>query len=162
MSVQEKTQRLRAAIKLLSDASEVVIKDWEEEERNPAPKQADGSSVPSHALHNARKRIQGAMGVCSELVLDPRARLMEMAIEFYEARALHIAAEVRVADILDSGDHEKGMSADEIGRRTGIKAHKIGEVFSYLSFVLLCSWWISYSTDPQGLVQFPCVPGGLL
>ncbi|TCD63174.1 hypothetical protein EIP91_005871 [Steccherinum ochraceum] len=134
MTADQKAQQLRTAIRLLTEASEVVIKDWENEERSPTTKQSDGSSVPSHALHDARRTMQGAMGLCNELVLEPRARLMEMALEFYEARALHVAVEAQVADILDAeGDKERGMTAAEISRKTGIKEHKIARILRTLA-----------------------------
>ncbi|TCD63172.1 hypothetical protein EIP91_005869 [Steccherinum ochraceum] len=133
MSIKDRATRLRAAITLLTEASEIVIQHWEDEERDSSTKEVDRNFfIPSYELFNARRTIQGAMGVCAELVLDPRARLMEMAAVYYEARALHIAAEARVADVLDSGDHEKGMSADDLGRRIGIKEHKIARVLRTL------------------------------
>ncbi|THH23128.1 hypothetical protein EUX98_g8050 [Antrodiella citrinella] len=74
-------------------SAEVVIQEWEKEEREPTHEESNGTSMPSHELHDARWTALGAMGVC---------------------------------DILDAGDHEKGVHIDELSRRTGIKAHKLG------------------------------------
>ncbi|KAH8090989.1 S-adenosyl-L-methionine-dependent methyltransferase [Cristinia sonorae] len=132
MSLDAKIATLRAAIQLLNTSSETVIAEWLKEAQSPSPKQSDGSSVPSHELHNARRTMVGAMGVCGDLVQDPRARLMEMALGFYEPRALHVVAEAKVADILDEGEHEKGVSIEELSRKTGIKDHKLARVLRTL------------------------------
>lgn len=126
MSVQAKAERLRAAVKLLAEASEVIINEWEKEEKNPISNPSDGSPLRSHELYDASRTMLGAMGVCGELVQEPRARLIELSLQYYESRALHIAAEARVADILQEGDHKEGVSIDELSRRTGVKAHKLG------------------------------------
>ena len=139
MSAQAKARRLRAAIKLLNDASEVAIQEWEKEERNPPARQVDGSYVPSQEMYDARRTVLGALGVCEELVQDPRVRLMETSLQQFEARSLHITTEVRMPDILDQGDHEKGVSVESLSQKTGIKAHKLGEVGFSLdnSYVLI-------------------------
>lgn len=53
MSVQDKAERLRAVIKLLTDACKVIIEEWEIEEQNSSVEQSDGSSDPSQELYNA-------------------------------------------------------------------------------------------------------------
>lgn len=63
---------------------------------------------------------------------------MEMAVQFYEARALHILAEARIADIFAEGNHEAGVHIDEVSRQTGIKAHKLGEYPFLSTLFFLC------------------------
>ncbi|THH22374.1 hypothetical protein EUX98_g8214 [Antrodiella citrinella] len=130
MSTEGKAECLRAVVKLLVEASEVVINEWEKEEQEPNSKT---TGLPSHELHNARRTALGAIGAYRELVVDPSAHLMEITLQFFESRALHIATEVRIADILDEGDHNNaGVHIDEISRRTGIKSHKAARILRLL------------------------------
>ncbi|THH33191.1 hypothetical protein EUX98_g946 [Antrodiella citrinella] len=132
ISVKEKAQRLRAAVQLLAQSAELVIQEWEKEGHQPSHRELDGTSIPSHELYNARRNALSAMGVCGELIQAPHVRLMEMSNQFYESRALHIAGDVRIADILEVGDHEKGMHIDELSRHTGINANKLARVLRTL------------------------------
>lgn len=126
LTVAEKSEKLRAAVRLLTDASEKVIKAWEADEATK-PIDGSGSPVPSKELYEGRRVVAGTIGVFLELVSDPQARLMEITHEFYEARALQIAAEARVADILAEVDCKVGVPIDVLSKRTGIKDHKLGK-----------------------------------
>lgn len=129
LTVAEKAQQLRAAVSLLTEASEKVIKAWEADE-TAAPVDAGGSLVPSRELYDGRRVILGSIGVFLELVSDPQARLMEVTHEFYEARALQITAEARIPDILAEGDPKTGVPIEVLSKKTGIKDHKLGELCS--------------------------------
>ncbi|KAI0789377.1 S-adenosyl-L-methionine-dependent methyltransferase [Abortiporus biennis] len=144
-SLQERTSRLRAAVKLLAESTEEIIQAWESEHK-PYPvdihfgadvtsQPSTGSTVPSHELYEARRRSLGAMGVVTELVHDPRMRLAEMTMEFYESRAFHIVAEARVADLLDERDKQKGVHISELSKLTGVKEQKLARILRTLCTV---------------------------
>lgn len=138
MSVTDKTQKLRSLIRLLVDASEVVIKEWEAEEQAESA-QIDPTlpSLPSTDLFNARRTVLGACGMCMDLVQEPQSRLMELANQFYSSRALHIAAEARIAEVLANADPNKGMSIEEINGRVGVEQAKLGKHNRYI--VTVCA-----------------------
>lgn len=123
LTVKEKTEKLRAAVKLLNESTEQVIKAWEEDESKAID--GSGSPVPSKALYDGRRTVLGTIGIFLELVQEPQARLMEVTHEFYEARALQIAAEARIPDILAEADPKVGVPIDLLSKRTGVKAHKL-------------------------------------
>ncbi|KAH8099822.1 S-adenosyl-L-methionine-dependent methyltransferase [Cristinia sonorae] len=133
LTVTEKTEKLRAAVKLLNEATEQVIKAWEDDESKPID--GSGSAVPSKALYDGRRTVLGTIGIFLELVQEPQARLMEVTHEFYEARALQIAAEARIPDILAEGDPKTGVPIEELSKRTGIKDHKLCRVLRALCSV---------------------------
>ncbi|OCH89739.1 S-adenosyl-L-methionine-dependent methyltransferase [Obba rivulosa] len=145
MSVQERVQNLRTLIRLLVDASEVVIKEWEAEER-ASPGTLDDISntyIPSAALFNARRTVVGACGMCADLVQDPRYRLMEIGISFYASRAMRIVCDARIADILADVGSE-GMSIYNISKQTGIDEHKLARILR-----CLCSMHIFVEVKPK-------------
>ncbi|KAL4250249.1 Mitogen-activated protein kinase [Abortiporus biennis] len=120
---------------LLVDASEQVINAWESSALgNPGPNDVDDHStsgystlppLPSHQLYNARKIIQGSVGSILEIAQDPQQRLTELALQHYEGVSLNIVARARIADILNEGDKVKGVSIEELSKRTVIKDHKL-------------------------------------
>ncbi|KAI0931113.1 hypothetical protein AcW2_010267 [Taiwanofungus camphoratus] len=125
MSAAEKAQKLRSLIRMLTDAADVVIAEWEAEEK--ALSSESSSLLPSGALFDARRTIIGACGMCTDLVSEPQSRLMEIASKFYVSRALHVAAEARIADILADADPNEGMSIQQISQQVGIQERKLSE-----------------------------------
>lgn len=127
MSASEKAQQLRSLIRLLTDASEVVIEEWEDEERQGENKQ---HTLPSRKLYDARRVIRGACDMCADLVQDPLNRLEEMshgALSLMES--LYILVAAGIPDILDEVDPADGMSISDLSRRTGINDQKLGTPF---------------------------------
>lgn len=134
MSVAEKAQRLRSLVKLLSDTSEVVIKEWEIAEQTASQTAGPLPPLPSLELFNARRIVLGACGMCMDLVQEPQSRLMELANQFHSSRALHVAAERRLADVLSDADPQVGMSIQEISRKVNIDQGKLGQGFRCLEY----------------------------
>ncbi|KAI0958974.1 hypothetical protein AcV7_004641 [Taiwanofungus camphoratus] len=132
MSVAEKAQRLRSLVKLLSDTSEVVIKEWEIAEQTASQTAGPLPPLPSLELFNARRIVLGACGMCMDLVQEPQSRLMELANQFHSSRALHVAAERRLADVLSDADPQVGMSIQEISRKVNIDQGKLARVLRCL------------------------------
>lgn len=83
------------------------------------------ASLPSRELFEAQRTLIGATGKLVELVSSPASRLLEVSSQYNEARCLHIAAVLRIPDILaESGD--KGVSMKHIAERVGIETRKLG------------------------------------
>ncbi|KAL4250246.1 hypothetical protein ABKN59_003125 [Abortiporus biennis] len=132
LNLAERISKLRSAVKLLVEASEQAISAWESDPSSASILPGDLPKVPSFDLHNARQTILGASGTCAELVQDPQQRLFEVSFQYYEARALHVTARARIAEILDEGDKVNGVSIDELSKKTGIKSHKLARVLRML------------------------------
>lgn len=98
--------------------------------KNDKKAQAD-ASLPSHALFEARRILESAAGMLTELVSDPSSRIIEVALQHYEARALHIAAALRIPDIL--AEHgEQGCGIKELSSRVSIESRKLSRVMRCL------------------------------
>ena len=136
MSAADRSQKLLALVDLVTQAAQAAIEEWNKEELSPG---AETTTLPSWELHNAQRTIVAACGAITDLVHDPQLRIFEVASGFVEARALHVAAEHRVADVLDKhgGEVNRGVSIDELGAHIGIDGQKLGLCTSFLAdFVL--------------------------
>ncbi|CCM06273.1 uncharacterized protein FIBRA_08523 [Fibroporia radiculosa] len=142
-SSSKKAETLRALMRMLVDASEVVIKQWDAEDQPYLPGPATGQA-PSQELFEARRIILGACGMCADLVQDPLERLSEISFSYLPARALHIAAEARVFDILAETDPSSGMDIQDISHCTGINAGKLIRILR-----CLCSLHIFSEVKPS-------------
>ncbi|KAI0939258.1 hypothetical protein AcW1_004349 [Taiwanofungus camphoratus] len=130
MTAAEKAQKLRSLIRLLSDASEVVINEWEAEETTSSAQSE--SLLPSAELKDARRIILGASGMCVDLVQAPASRLTDVACSFFPARALHIAVRARIPDILANADPKEGLPVQEISQQAGVDEDKLTRVLRCL------------------------------
>lgn len=134
-TVQERADTLRALVRTLADASETIIAEWEREASAPSAPPATpsiASSVPSHALFEARRTAIGAAGMLAALVQDPRTRAMELCAQYLEARAWHIAVEKRVPDVLAQAKPGEGVSLERLGKATGINEQKLARIMRCL------------------------------
>ncbi|KZT74280.1 S-adenosyl-L-methionine-dependent methyltransferase [Daedalea quercina L-15889] len=131
MSASEKARQLRSLVRLLTDASEIVIREWEAEERRGRLKH--GNTIPSRELYDARRVIHGACDMCADLVQDPLSRLEEMshgALTLMESLYLLVAA--GIPDILAEVAPGEGMSICELSHRTNINCQKLARVLRLL------------------------------
>ncbi|PCH43626.1 S-adenosyl-L-methionine-dependent methyltransferase [Wolfiporia cocos MD-104 SS10] len=131
MPASEKAQQLRALVRLISDAAEDIIKEWEVEDSAP-PTSKDAPRLPSWELYNARRTFIGACGMGVDLVHDPQTRLTEVAASYMNSQALRVAAETRIADILDGVDPSEGLSIQKISQRVGIQDKDLTRVLRSL------------------------------
>lgn len=137
MSVAERAEKLRSLIRLLTEASEVVVKEWEAE-AECIPLENSSSRVPSLELFEARRVVLGACGMCVDIVQDPLLRVAEVVSSFYPAKAMNIAARARVADIVANADPREGVHIEKISRQAGINDKKLGEPLCYFLLTLDC------------------------
>ncbi|KZT10989.1 uncharacterized protein LAESUDRAFT_809834 [Laetiporus sulphureus 93-53] len=78
---------------------------------------AERSHLPSPTLFEARRTFIGACGMGIDLVHDPIVRMTEVINSYFVSQALRIAAESRIADVLDGADPEVGISIQDISRQ---------------------------------------------
>ena len=119
---------LRSLMQLLVDYSEVVIKEWEAEDR---PSVALGkprltSPLPSRQLFEAQRVIRGACGMVADLVQEPRLRLFELSTSFALSQAFDTTIRAGIPDILTSADETVGVSVTELSKRSGVDEKKLG------------------------------------
>jgi hypothetical protein len=103
-----------------------VIDAWAKESKAEEGGSPDGSPhiLPSHQLHQAQRTILASVGALTELVSEPSIRVIEVACQYWESRALAIAAERRIPDLLAQAG-AKGLAVDELGEATGIEHLKL-------------------------------------
>lgn len=115
---------------LISSNVRIVIDEWAKEYQSNARTgtSTDGGSpqkIPSRRLHEAQRTILAVTGSLTELVSEPSVRILEVSCQYWESRALYIAAERRIPDRLhDAGDD--GLTTKELGAMTGIEDAKLG------------------------------------
>lgn len=125
VSEQEKLIQLG---KLINDNIRIVTEEWEKE-RNATPAASDvivdsPKILPSRRLHEAQRTILAASGSLTELVSEPCNRLQEFISQFWESRALGIAAERRIPDLFHEAG-EKGLDIQTLSSKTSIEAAKL-------------------------------------
>ena len=97
------------------------------------------TTLPSPALHKAQCTLVAAMGKLTELIAEPSVRILELGCQYWESRALYIAVERRVADLLaehaDGNGNEYGkggLSADELGTAIVNEGRKLERIMRCL------------------------------
>lgn len=142
----DEAEKLLKLADLLRESALTVIEEWKKEDfslaksgtGNAFGSQDTAAILPSPALHQAQRTILAATGAISELVVEPYARIQEVGCQYFESRALFIAAERRIPDLLaEAGDD--GLDVSTISEKTGIEVAKLGkqrtEMLSYCSYV---------------------------
>ena len=110
---------------LLSTNVRIVINEWAKEQRPQASNDgASPASLPSRKLHEAQRTILAITGSLTELVAEPSLRILEVGFQYWESRALYIAAERRIPDLLAEAGGD-GVSAKQLGSTTGIEHLKL-------------------------------------
>ena len=116
---------------LLSKAVQVIVSEWSKEveplggAQSTAGGPGERQILPSHELYDAQRTILAATGKLTELVSEPSVRVLEVATQFQESRALYIAAERRIPDILVAKDNTGGTPIAEISEKAKIESRKL-------------------------------------
>ena len=127
MPASPRAQKLLALVDLVNKTAQTILAEWEIEDASSNHPRQD-APLPSWDLYNAQRTLAGACGAFTELVYNPQLRLLETGISFFHSRALYIAAEHRIADILAQTDRSRGgMYIGDISAKVGIDAKKLGE-----------------------------------
>ncbi|KAL9948616.1 hypothetical protein ACHAP6_005870 [Verticillium nonalfalfae] len=84
------------------------------------------SDLPPWSVFNAQRALQAATGSLTELISQPENRLLEVSSQYFEARALHIAADARIPDLL-AKTAPRGVPIDLLSAKAGIESRKLLE-----------------------------------
>ncbi|KAJ3497719.1 hypothetical protein NLG97_g1692 [Lecanicillium saksenae] len=95
-----------------------------------APSQAP-HPLPEKELFDHQRTLLAAAGTLTELVSEPQDRLLEVSSQYFEARALHIAADARISNILAKYGH-RGLHIAALAREVGIESRKLSRLLRCL------------------------------
>lgn len=118
----EDAHKLLQLLELVEQSVKNVIKAW----ANPQvhPEEVSGiENLATWELFNAQRVLVAASGMFTELVANPSSRLLEVSSQYNESRALHIAAELRIADLV--AKKPSGMPVNELSAIVGIESRKL-------------------------------------
>ncbi|OTA96462.1 hypothetical protein M434DRAFT_374504 [Hypoxylon sp. CO27-5] len=115
---------LRQVVKLIQDATETLITEWEHPAPDAVPASETSFAIPGRKAYDAQRTIIAALGSIEELVAEPHLRLVDFAELYFEVRALHVAIEHDIANLL-AGAGEDGISVDDLARTTGLEQNKL-------------------------------------
>ena len=114
---------------------QAVIQEWAREQQLGASNNgASPEILPSRRLYEAQRTLLAAAGKLTELIAEPSLRILEVGCQYWESRALFIACERYVPDILASAavDSSTGMSSKQLGEMTGIEHLKLSRILRTL------------------------------
>ncbi|EPS43342.1 hypothetical protein H072_2599 [Dactylellina haptotyla CBS 200.50] len=113
----------------LSELIQTAVADYAAA-KSSKPENVEGS-LPSHALFEAQKILLSAAGMITALVSNPSLRVMEVALQHFESRSLHLAASLRIPEILEErGD--AGCDIKDLAARVGVESKKLSRVMRCL------------------------------
>lgn len=121
---------------LTKDSIHRIIGEWAKLPTSAPGTQGKGSSpggdseanLPSRALFEAQRTLLATTGKLVELISSPSSRLLEVSSQYNEARCLHIAAVLRIPDLL--ADHGgEGVPIERLAEKVGIETRKLGMYF---------------------------------
>lgn len=132
---------LREVVAILSKAVEDLICDWESSGKHDVVNGSNGidmsarNSDISHTEQRAVKTIQAALGSIESLVLDSHTRVLNLAASHLIARALYIAVEHNIAELLAGAeaDGKSGLSAADIALVAGVDEGKICKLVKFIT-----------------------------
>lgn len=127
MATIRDVHELLQLLELTQQAVHTIIGEWAKASSTKRKNETgiSASSLPSRELFEAKRTLISATGKFVELVASPSERLLEVSSQYNEARCLHIAVSLRIADVLDTNG-ESGVTVEELSVQTGIQAQKLG------------------------------------
>ncbi|KAK1837641.1 o-methyltransferase [Colletotrichum chrysophilum] len=93
-------QRLLGMVDLLRESVLTVTKEWEKERNATVAENSPEQAVPNQDLFEAQRTIGGIAGTLIGLVAEPAHRVQQVMTLAIRARALILAAEIRIPDKL--------------------------------------------------------------
>ncbi|KAL8784354.1 MAG: hypothetical protein Q9213_004006 [Squamulea squamosa] len=127
----EEADKLLLLADLLRDATLTVKEEWAKEDFSGPVVKDTARILPSVRLWEATKTIETISGALVELVCEPNQRVQQVLTQFFESRALFIAAERRIPDLLAEAGAQ-GMDIDVLAAKTGIEASKLSRIIRTL------------------------------
>lgn len=78
-----------------------MVQEWAEEQKPGTSNDgAPPDILPSRRLYEAQRTLIALTGTLTELVAEPSLRILEVGCQYWESRALFIACERRIPDLL--------------------------------------------------------------
>ena len=129
-TVQDAAQLFRLC-ELLTTSVRTIVDEWGKESEadtvsSDSSQKPPHRSLPSPALHQAQRTVLAITGSLTELVSEAPSRVLEVACQYWESRALFIAAERRVPDLIADAKN-KCLSSAQLGSATGVESRKMGK-----------------------------------
>lgn len=122
----EAADKLLLLADLLRNAALTVKDEWAEEDFSAPAVQDTARILPSPRLWEATRTIESISGALVELVCETDQRVQQVLLQFFESRALFIAAERQIPDLLaQAAGPAPGVDIDAIAAKTGIHAGKL-------------------------------------
>ena len=124
----EEADKLLLLADLLRDAALTVQDEWAKEDFSAPAVQDTARILPSPRLWEATRTIESISGALVELVCEPHQRVQQVLTQFFESRALFIAAERRIPDLLAQAavvGAAPALDIDALAAKTGIDAGKL-------------------------------------
>lgn len=119
----ETISKLRQLSGLITKAIDETITILESSSHDASGKPVVGNP-PEWPLFDKRRTLLAAAGLLTELVSDPSNRLLEVSSQYFEARALHIAADARIPDLLSTSG-SRGLHVQDLSSKIGIESRKL-------------------------------------
>ncbi|KAI2622395.1 S-adenosyl-L-methionine-dependent methyltransferase [Hypoxylon sp. NC1633] len=129
----EEADKLLKLSDQLREAALTVKEEWAKEDFSKGPVESEDTArlLPSHRLWEAEKTIEAISGSLVELVSEPYQRVQQILTLFIESRALFIAAERDIPDLLAEAGN-KGLKIEVIAKKTNIEAKKLARILRTL------------------------------
>ncbi|KAI5288167.1 hypothetical protein KEM54_005424 [Ascosphaera aggregata] len=136
MAHLQRAKDLLRVLEITKASVETIVSQWEESPPDAPPQPGEDKSpgsdaLPSKELYEAKRRLIAATGKFVEIVSDPGDRILDITSQYHEARCLHIAASVRIPEILAKGADD-GLSINEISAEAGIERRKLARILRCL------------------------------
>ncbi|KAI4225567.1 MAG: hypothetical protein L6R36_003818 [Xanthoria steineri] len=131
----EEADKLLLLADLLRDAALTVKDEWAKEDFSAPAVQDTARILPSPRLWEATRTIESISGALVELVCEPNQRIQQVLTQFFESRALFIAAERRIPDLLAQAavvGAAPALDIDALAAKTGIDAGKLSRIMRTL------------------------------
>ncbi|KAI0164271.1 putative O-methyltransferase [Hypoxylon sp. FL1284] len=123
--VPSRAAALRQVVKLVQEASETLIAEWESPAPDAVPASEMNFAIPGRKAYDAQRQVIAALGSIEELVAEPQHRLVDFAELYFEVRALHIAME-------HDGEVD-GVPVQELAKATGLDQTKLVRILRALT-----------------------------
>ena len=140
----EEAEKLLKLSDLLRDAALIVKEEWAKEDfpmsSTTVGEEDTARLLPSRKLWEAEKTIEAISGSLVELVSEPAQRIQQVLSLFMESRALFIAAERNIPDLLAEAGHD-GLDVEILAEKTNIAPKKLGKLEAKVFCVTLHAAW---------------------
>jgi len=128
---------LRALGKLVNQSIETIIAEYTKVEATVpslstlTPGPFDTPDNRTTALEDAVRSLEGACGQLSATCMSPGYTLANRAMAMYQAVAINLVVETRVADHL--GDDAYGLPVSILAKKTGVDEDKLARIMRFLA-----------------------------